>query len=861
MYYESHNPNTPIISIKEYIENSGIRSYNSFNEIKIDKIEDFNNNTLLNDIIKMSDDRICIASTSLNKEKLYLVILNLLDDDKMLINYYSFDMLDLNHKIYLDIKLYLYNNYICFGFSHCSNSNCGDTDNHYSSLIIFNYPNGTDINLNLIEFLNLNNGDIKKLNINFSDIINIDNNIFGYTISGIKIIDFSEKINLYYKKNNTIILKNYIVDTYDEINIFLPENNYEKGNYTIEYSSIIKEPNINNYIGNANNYSYINIDEYEINNYKSENEYIGRSLYYNIILNEILVSEGCFIEFCSLCNVDLECLECNNGYYYISDEFKCIPKPEENSSDENIVSTIINSTNPIIITTIPNFISTTFINEIISNTIKNEIISTTVKNELISTSIKNEIGTNDLESNILISTIVNQIIESSIINTINIPLTDNILIEGVCSYDEIYKNLCNKKLTNEQIKTIYFKLREKIIKREFNITNNNILYYTQNVIFHIATIKEQFISKYFNVSSIDFGLCENIIKEKYKIKKEDQIFIFKIDLKSNNSLAIYVQYELFNPYTLEYIPLDICKDIIININIPVFLNEDTESLYKSLNNSGYNLFDSNDSFYNDICATYTTENGTDITLLDRKMIIYDKNKDIYLCQEGCKFDIYNEFTKRSKCNCHIQNELINADINNINFDKKIFFEYFLMSSLKYSNFKVVKCYKLIFSLKGQLNNIGSYILILIIIILLVCMICYFIIGNKKIKQYIQIVHEQTFPNNNKKINTKIEIKNKQNKIYYEKFKTDVKEKNKYNKKIKEKKKRIIDKFKTNIKEKINKVDKKNKKKNNYPPKKKRINIDRSNHLKNIYTSIDIFKNDSSLKKIIDIKNYPLNKKK
>ena len=63
--------------------------------------------------------------------------------------------------------------------------------------------------------------------------------------------------------------------------------------------------------------------------------------------------------------------------------------------------------------------------------------------------------------------------------------------------------------------------------------------------------------------------------------------------------------------------------------MPVNLQEETLSLYNSLNESGYNLFDANDVFYNDICTPYTTENGTDISLFDRKEIIVDIGNNNY----------------------------------------------------------------------------------------------------------------------------------------------------------------------------------------------------------------------------------------
>ena len=53
-------------------------------------------------------------------------------------------------------------------------------------------------------------------------------------------------------------------------------------------------------------------------------------------------------------------------------------------------------------------------------------------------------------------------------------------------------------------------------------------------------------------------------KKKYNIKEEDELIIFKTDMHSDNSSSIQVQYEIYNPYTLGPIPLDVCKDVTIN---------------------------------------------------------------------------------------------------------------------------------------------------------------------------------------------------------------------------------------------------------------------------------------------------------
>ena len=60
--------------------------------------------------------------------------------------------------------------------------------------------------------------------------------------------------------------------------------------------------------------------------------------------------------------------------------------------------------------------------------------------------------------------------------------------------------------------------------------------------------------------------------------------------------------------------LSICDDEKIDIYIPVSLSEETEELHKDLLSYGYDLFNPQDSFYQDICTPYTTINGTDILL-------------------------------------------------------------------------------------------------------------------------------------------------------------------------------------------------------------------------------------------------------
>ena len=58
--------------------------------------------------------------------------------------------------------------------------------------------------------------------------------------------------------------------------------------------------------------------------------------------------------------------------------------------------------------------------------------------------------------------------------------------------------------------------------------------------------------------------------------------------------------------------------------------------------NGYNVFDVNSPFYNDICTDFTNENGNDVLLDDRRKDYFDEN--INLCETGCKFVGYNTST-------------------------------------------------------------------------------------------------------------------------------------------------------------------------------------------------------------------------
>ena len=673
IYYKGISYTYPFVQIKEYDGSDDLKDFNSFGIIYINKYS-FNSYLHLNDLIKINENQICFSSTASDKNILYIITFNFYDDyNQFVIRYYTIKLYELYNKIFLfEIKAIKFGNYLSLCCSLCSNSGCSsNNDEHISSLIIFNYPNSTDINFDLIEHLLNTNENISKININLSNYVKIENNIFGYVLKGIKLLEINEKLACTYTNMND---KYGLLNINENISISISLENQENIDiYNIKFALVLSEPNYNNindYISFVSN-QYLNEEE-EI--YYNPKDYIGRHSYFKIIRNHILSTNECENEECSLCYEDIKnnCISCN-GEYKISEGFK--------------------------------------ICEYITSSIPISDLNT-----------RKEYDTN--------------------INILQETFKENINNEEIkgCTKNIILNNECKEKLTSSQIEEIYGEIKNNYLYNNYN--NENILIFSENAVFQLSTLEyQQYLDNQF-VSSIDIGECENLLKIQEGIKPENQLIVMKTDIKDEDYEYTYVQYEIYNPDSLEKINLNICKNISIFINSPVLLSSNIESLYDSLNKSGYNLFNFNDSFYTDICSPYTSENGTDIPMSNRQNEIYNNANNKSMCQNNCTFIYLNTTSKKSKCKCEIQTNKIENDLNKINFSKQFVLSFF--KTLKSANFLVLKCYKLVFSIKGQKRNIGSYIMTSLFLILIIFIVLYFILESKKIKSLINQVIKLKF---------------------------------------------------------------------------------------------------------------------
>ena len=298
----------------------------------------------------------------------------------------------------------------------------------------------------------------------------------------------------------------------------------------------------------------------------------------------------------------------------------------------------------------------------------------------------------------------------------------------ICSDYEFLNDICRINVINENnIMNVTEQFRQLLSKIEVN-ENINIVINGDNAVYQFISSKVMDENLEKNISIIDFGECEKKLKNMFSI---DYILVLQIDIFLSTSTNIVLKYEVYNPYNLERIDLSICKDMTINTYLPYPLSDEEFELCINLNESGYDLYNPNDSFYTDICSPYTTKNKKDILLSDRR-IDYYKNKSF--CEEGCTYIGYDCTYEKVQCECQIKNETYN-NIDGIKFHGNFFISTFF-SKENFSNMKVIKCFKLVFSLYGQKMNFGSYIFIVFSLIYIVLMFLFCKNGKKKFFEII-----------------------------------------------------------------------------------------------------------------------------
>ena len=614
--------------------------YNNENFEKISEVNlnynSFENTIKRNDFIKISDRKISFISYK-EAGDLYIVLMKFIEPyNDIVLRYYSMNLNPMhNHYICCEMVAHNYNNYISLSFnSHEHINYLGG--GHNIIFMIFSYPNITDNIVDLENYIFENDKlNSYKFETNLKEFVLIENNIFGYISSEIKILDIKgcEMFDIILQPKNEPLKVNYIMEEEDNIKLILL-NKYKSFNCQIKYIFYATE------LDYSESYKYAVHEEiisesntFNQESYNNQREiYEGKIGFYNVELKYNL-SDTCEGN-CKLCSIDanqnmVKCLKCK------------------------------------------------YDSEIILNSGKSEKVCF------------------DKSSSKSISEIMNNL---------------DVLMEGTDPEES----------------------------------------YVINGAGYTAIIKD--INEYVEDSTvnIDFTKCEQKLRLNLPGNIKLRILQLNIEKEDENSLTDQVEYKVYDEGG-NSIDLTACNDVEINIEYEL---TDTSALDLDLiskfSDLGVDVFNLKDEFFNDICRPYSDDgSNSDMILSDRVSDIY---QNVSLCGDDCEYVSF-DFKKMSvNCNCKVKQEA-SSEPEKGNFASSI------TSAFLDSNFGVIKCYKLVFSLKGKLKNAGFWIFVIFIIFQITIYIYYCYTGILPIKKYI----EKEMKENGYKVNENED--NKENIIY------------------------------------------------------------------------------------------------
>ena len=306
---------------------------------------------------------------------------------------------------------------------------------------------------------------------------------------------------------------------------------------------------------------------------------------------------------------------------------------------------------------------------------------------------------------------------------------------GDCTIAERQKGLCkiNYESKDEEDKEAEEKAVDNVkeeLTKDFDTSNvdngENVVIQQKDSTITISTTENQKNEKSINTSTIDLGECEDKIKKEYHIPKNKSLYILKIDVKQKGLKIPKIEYEIYYPLlggALIKLNLTVCENSKIDLSIPVTLTNDIDKV------------NSSSEYYNDICYTTTSEDGTDISLADRKKEFVDNN--LTVCEEDCDFVNYDYEKGKAICSCKVKTNST-TKIGDIVFDKNKLYNSFT-DFKNIANINVLKCYKLIFTLKEYKSNYANLILLSVIFLFIITLFIFYCKENNDLFKILNLI--------------------------------------------------------------------------------------------------------------------------
>ena len=204
------------------------------------------------------------------------------------------------------------------------------------------------------------------------------------------------------------------------------------------------------------------------------------------------------------------------------------------------------------------------------------------------------------------------------------------------------------------------------------------------------------------------------IKELNNIDENNDIIIIKIDIKTDNYPIPSVLLSIIDEYG-NILKVPDSSNFTIEKPILNSKNLNIEKAYK-LKQKSIDIYDISHPFYNDICFPFTSEiNGQDIPIKDRRNEYY---VNITFCEKNCNFSYFDYINMKVVCDCNSLSQIDDFEVLSFLNLKNAF-----LTHLINFNYKVIKCYNLVFN-KNNYKNLGTIFIFMITILSIICSILY-----------------------------------------------------------------------------------------------------------------------------------------
>jgi len=751
-------------------------------------------------LIKLSDNKFSIAYLSDNaiyeKGIIIIVIFDLYGDneDNLFIRYYkiNINLYNLIMCNWLNLNLFKFNSFLGIAFVGVKADDI--TSDNKGIFAIFGYSSKKQITHIDLDLYKNNQGFILELNNYFS----IENNLFGYDLD-IKISSISNElkgIRFYSLNENKEININDIINVNDKIIFEILGTDIQIGeNYFIEITSNILTPEydkISQFYVKNDKYGEKDFKQYykrkiidtkifKINIHISSHDQSKRTCKYPELTTKIIDNNSIDIIYFSNFVYIGETNNLLNTYLRILSIY--------NSNDEYCNNNIINNYEYIYMNECVNKCPSCYIPDSSNNCILNcgnenqymfnseyydkcpEGTKEDIQNGKKFCKCENLFYKDENLNNICLSSLIcddNHPILNEETNeclNYNVKYGNNYHLncpENTCISQRYYDlKICEEKIQDMKIfNGICFNDYSKIIDKLEELVKNNIkINDNEGITISAYSYNNDYKNNFdkllqdnSKLTIIDLRDYLEEYKRKNKIDDKTDIYIVIIDTprKYSNETTNRFNFEL---YFDNLTKINIDND---NINMKVYSPITNEKLINFelanyFNEQDYNIFNKNDKFYKDICSPANIDDN-DITLNDRYIDIYPH--DIQICPEDCENIGTNLTSKTFICDCKIKEdedyeyELMNSSqIWNYFKDFNNLVEYF--SDM--FNYKIIKCYQLLFDLKNYKNNIGFYIGISFFISSLGLLIFFRILGFKTIRihfyhNYNNLINEINYKN-------------------------------------------------------------------------------------------------------------------